>query len=436
MGSFKYTLALLLLCITVTHGSRAPVERFRAYLRIATVHPEPDYQPPVDFLLAQAKEIGLESKTLEYVKGKPLTLLTWKGTDPSLPTILLNSHVDVVPAERTKWNNEPFAAVEDEEGNIFARGSQDMKCVGMQYLEAIRNLKAAGFQPTRTIHISFVPDEEVGGVDGAGNFVASEDFRSLNVGVNLDEGAASPSDSYRVFNGERSPWWLKIKTTGAPGHGSKMYDNSAFENLLKSLESISKFREEQFNLVKNGIKAEGEVTSINGVFLKAGVPTPTGFVMNVQPSEAEAGFDIRLPPLGDVADIQRRIDTEWAPASRNFTYSFAEREYPRDKHGNPKMTAADDSNPWWKLLTDAVAKTGGKLSKPEIFFASTDCRYVRQEGIPAFGFSPMANTPVLLHDHNEFLNAKEYIKGITVYEEIIKAYSSYVSADLDSRAEL
>lgn len=84
-----------------------------------------------------------------------------------------------------------------------------------------------------------------------------------------------------------------------------------------------------------------------------------------------------------------------------MSVQFAEREYPRDKHGNPKMTAADDSNPWWKLLTDAVAKTGGKLSKPEIFFASTDCRYVRQEGIPAFGFSPMANTPVLLHDHNE-----------------------------------
>ena len=29
----------------------------------------------------------------------------------------------------------------DEHGNIFARGSQDMKCVGMQYLEAIRLLK-------------------------------------------------------------------------------------------------------------------------------------------------------------------------------------------------------------------------------------------------------------------------------------------------------
>lgn len=399
------------------------------------MHPLPDYQPPTEFLLAQAKEIGLEARTLEYVKGKPVVLLTWMGKDPSLPSVLLNSHVDVVPAEKSKWKHDPFAAVEDEEGNIFARGSQDMKCVGLQYLEAIRNLKAQGFEPTRTIYISYVPDEEIGGVDGAGNFVSSEDFQKLNVGVTLDEGLASPSESYRVFNGERSPWWLKIKTTGPPGHGSKLYDNSAFENLMKSLESISKFREEQFNLVKNGLKAEGEVTSINGVYLKAGTPTPIGFVMNLQPSEAEAGFDVRIPPLGDIEDLQRRIDEEWAPASRNFTYSFAEKVFPRDKHGNPTVTAADDSNPWWGLLKDAVAKAGGKLNKVEIFPAATDSRYVRQEGIVAFGFSPMANTPVLLHDHNEFLNAEEYTKGIHVYEEIIKAYSSY-APDAASEAEL
>lgn len=42
--------------------------------------------------------------------------------------------------------------------------------------------------------------------------------------------------------------------------------------------------------------------------------------MNLQPSEAEAGFDIRVPPLDDVDDLQRRIE-DWAPASRNLTYS-------------------------------------------------------------------------------------------------------------------
>ncbi len=43
---------------------------------------------------------------------------------------------------------------------------------------------------------------------------------------------------------------------------------------------------------------------------------------------------------------------------------------------------------------------------PRIFPAGTDSRYIREVGIPALGFSPMNNTPILLHDHNEFLNEK------------------------------
>lgn len=65
------------------------------------------------------------------------------------------------------------------------------------------------------------------------------------------------------------------------------------------------------------------------------------------------------------------------------------------------MTALDGSNPWWTLLEEAVKNAGGKLGKPEIFPAATDSRYFRQIGLPAIGFSPMANTPILLHDHNE-----------------------------------
>lgn len=45
-----------------------------------------------------------------------------------------------------------------------------------------------------------------------------------------------------------------------------------------------------------------------------------GFVMNMQPSEAEAGFNIRLPPIADPELVRRRIAEEWAPARWNMTY--------------------------------------------------------------------------------------------------------------------
>ncbi|KAJ7564957.1 hypothetical protein O6H91_02G041200 [Diphasiastrum complanatum] len=414
-------------------ADNAAVERFRSYLVIPSVHPNPNYAPAVEFLLSQAQDIGLDAQTFEFAENKPVLVLTWKGKNPLLPSVLLNSHMDVVPAEKEKWKHDPFAAVLDEKGDIYARGSQDMKCVGMQYLEAVRRLKAKGFKPLRTLHISFVPEEEVGGVNGAEKFVPSEEFKALNVAVVLDEGLASPNETYRVFNGERSPWWLVIRATGAPGHGSKLYDNSALENLIKSLDLISSYRASQFDLIKEGLAAEGEVVSVNPVFLKAGTPTPTGFVMNVQPSEAEAGFDIRLPPLADPVAFDKLIAEEWAPASRNLSFTFKQKVTVRNKKGLPCLTATDSSNPWWLLLKDSITKAGGSIGQPEIFLAATDARFVRDEGIPAFGFSPMANTPILLHDHNEFLNVREYLKGIDVYCEIIETFSSYGGPDDQSK---
>lgn len=65
--------------------------------------------------------------------------------------------MDVVPVYADDWTHDPFAADIDSEGRIFARGSQDMKCVGAQYLAAIRALKKDNVSLKRTIHVMFVP---------------------------------------------------------------------------------------------------------------------------------------------------------------------------------------------------------------------------------------------------------------------------------------
>ncbi|MBA0872863.1 hypothetical protein Goshw_022133 [Gossypium schwendimanii] len=414
------------------------ISRFQQYLQINTTQPSPDYQSSTQFLLSQANSLSLESQVIEFVKGKPVILLKWPGSDLSLPSILLNSHTDVVPFEPSKWTHPPLGAYIDEGGNIFGRGSQDMKSVGMQYLEAIRRLKLSGFQPKRSLYLSFVPDEEIGGYDGAKKLAYSDVFKDMNVEIVLDEGLPSTDGNYRLFYAEMAPWWLVIKSNGAPGHGAKLYDNSAMENLLKSIESIRRFRASQFDLLKAGLKSKGDVISVNMVFLKAGTPSPTGFVMNLQPSEAEAGFDIRAPPTADIESLEKRIEEEWAPASRNMTFEFKQKVTPHDDLGRPLITATDDSNPWWTLIEEAINKANGKIGKPEILSGATDARYFRQLGLTAIGFSPMTNTPFLLHDHNEFLNKAEYFKGINVYESIIEAYTSYIPPGRDgiSRDEL
>lgn len=88
---------------------------------------------------------------------KPVVVLTWQGSKPQLPSLLLNSHMDVVPVYEEFWNHPPFGADMDTSGRIYARGAQDMKSVGTQYLSAIFALKSAGVVLRRTVHVVFVP---------------------------------------------------------------------------------------------------------------------------------------------------------------------------------------------------------------------------------------------------------------------------------------
>jgi aminoacylase len=40
-------------------------------------------------------------------------------------------------------------------------------------------------------------------------------------------------------------------------------------------------------------------------------------------------------------------------------------------------------------------------------------------GIPGFGFTPFNNTPILLHDHNEFINVKTFLKGLDIMYKLV-----------------
>lgn len=62
--------------------------------------------------------------------------------------------------------------------------------------------------------------------------------------------------------------------------------------------------------------------------------------------------------------------------------------------------------------------------KKQIFTGATDALYLREKGHPALGFSPMINTPQLLHDYNEFLNEKTFLTGVEIYTYLIAALAN------------
>ncbi|XP_055714094.1 aminoacylase-1-like [Phlebotomus papatasi] len=384
------------------------IKIFREYLRIPSVHPNPDYVPCVDFLRRQASSLGMDFKVFYPVNEKnPIVILSLKGSDPSLPTILLNSHMDVVPVFPEKWSHPPFSAHLDSDGKIFARGSQDMKCVGTQFLGALRALKRDGIVLKRTIHACFVPDEEVGGKLGMAKFVHSEDFRALNVGFALDEGIASPTETYPVFYAERPAWRVYFKCSGTPGHGSLLHKNTAGEGVRKILDKMMDFREKEAQRLENNPDLLiGDVTTVNLTRIFGGVQS------NVVPPLLTIGFDVRIALDVNLEDFHQQLK-DWAKEAGDGV----ELEFELKEPLIPPTTL-DASNIYWTAFKGAIDEL--KLNiRTQVFPGGTDSRYVREIGIPAIGFSPMGNTPVLLHDHDEFLQADVYLRGIDIFKKII-----------------
>eukprot|EP01100_Stratorugosa_tubuloviscum_P003861 TRINITY_DN193_c0_g2_i1.p1 TRINITY_DN193_c0_g2~~TRINITY_DN193_c0_g2_i1.p1 ORF type:complete len:422 (-),score=165.46 TRINITY_DN193_c0_g2_i1:33-1247(-) len=387
------------------------IGRFCDYLRINTAHPNPNYQQVVQFFKHFAEILNLPFEIYYCVPNKPIIIITIEGIDKNLPSIVLNSHTDVVPVAQSEWKYDAFAAIKTEDGNIYARGTQDMKCVGMQYLEAIIEHKRNNNSFLRTIHLLYVPDEEIGGNDGMRLFVHTEKFASLNAGLVLDEGLASPTEDFTFFYGERTCWWIKIRVTGPTGHGSRFIPNAAIEKLNRTMNKIITYREEQKAHLEKCRCKLGDVTTVNITYLKAGVTSDgKNFSVNVIPCDAEAGIDMRIAPDTDINDIENLLKS-WT-SEEGMTYEFFQKN---EKNVNTDLS---EKNVYFTRFKQACDELKINIV-PEIFPAGTDSRYVRLVGIPAFGFSPINNSPILLHEHNEFLNEKIYLKGIDIYYTII-----------------
>ena len=275
------------------------------------------------------------SAVYEYVSGFPVFVLSLPGSNPSLPSILLNSHYDVVPVMAEYWTHPAFEAPVID-GNIIARGAQDMKCVCSAYLEALLRLRAAGFTHSRSIHAAFMPDEEMGGHHGMANWINSADYKALNVGFALDEGLANIEDCYTVFYGERAVWWTRIVASGPTGHGSRLITNTATEKLMRVINRLMEFRATQVALLDTVKQHEpgcdhavqtkhqlGDVTTVNLTMLKAGVTADGGktYSINVVPMRAEAGFDIRVPPSVPLDEFEAKLK-EWTSQDEGITYDF------------------------------------------------------------------------------------------------------------------
>ncbi len=111
--------------------------------------------------------------------------------------------------------------------------------------------------------------------------------------------------------------------------------------------------------------------------LNAGVTSDHGktYALNVIPSSAEAGFDIRIPPSVPLEEMEKLIKSWCDP--NEITIEFVEKV--------PEHNVSSMTGPWWSTFEKTLQDLKIEVV-PEVFPAGTDSRYLRAAGIPAFGF--------------------------------------------------
>jgi N-acyl-L-amino-acid amidohydrolase len=381
------------------------------YIRIETTHPKPDYDAAIRFLKKHAQADGFLYQEVTVPSGKKVVVITYKGSDPALPAIALNHHMDVVPATQEGWIRAPFSG-DIVDGVMIGRGTQDMKGIGALHYFALKELKQQGIIPSRTIHLFAVPDEEVGGFKGTKEFVETQQFKDLNVGFIVDEGHASGIDGILDIKvSERKPIQVRITSTGACAHGSHLQCHNAVHDLVAFLGQICEIHGEQQSRV--GAQQPGQLLSCNITSLTAGVKKEDGHIaLNMVPDSAQATIDIRVPPTLKREQVIHMLET--------YIQKYPNMKYDILAQATEEPEMRDYHTPLYNAL-EAAIDTCNLKAQPHYFEASSDLRFYQARGLDGVGFTPFTVTDNI-HGINESVPIAQLIQGKDIVVQLLKDF--------------
>jgi succinyl-diaminopimelate desuccinylase len=297
------------------------------------------------------------------------------------PTLMLNGHLDVVPAgDPELWAYPPFAG-EIADGKLWGRGSCDMKAALAAMSVAAHDAAQLGF--SGTLVVAGVVQEEVGGL-GA---------RYLSQHLRPDVVVLGEPSNLELKLGHRGRVELSVRLPGRIAHAAKA---SLGENALT--------------------RAARYLAKLEGCQLPSGGPlggssaTPTGITIspggaNVVPGAAEITIDYRNIVADEPDMILGRLQALDAGAEVTVGEEAAMSEngkvnlrFPRISPAYLVPSGSRELEISRRTVRDALERCGRQYIE-DVWWFSTDAPYLAANGAPVIGFGP--GEPELAHTTEE-----------------------------------
>lgn len=295
--------------------------------------------------------------TVEHFEsdGKPSILAYYGSERPERFKILMNGHVDVVPAAAEQF--KPYVA----DGKLYGRGAGDMKIAALIMADTFCQLAP---KLNYSLGLQIVADEEVGGHNGT--------KYQIDQGVQSDFVIIGECTAPATLSPEaRGICWADVHISGQPAHGAYPWrgDNAA----LKAAQFV-----EELIKVYPVPAQEQWITTANVASIQT-----NNLANNRVPGQAKVSLDIRHV-LGDsnfasVQSAQHFLDN-LLPGAKSTITLFA------------PAYAIDRQNP---ILHKLLAVTQNEVGRRVDFvrrYGSSDARFYGETGTPIVTFG--------LPDHN------------------------------------
>jgi acetylornithine deacetylase/succinyl-diaminopimelate desuccinylase-like protein len=402
-----------------------------------------------EFIAERLTDFGHTPTLLERSPTRSNVVTRIPGADPTLPALLVQAHLDVVPADPAEWSVPPFAG-EIRDGFVWGRGAVDMKDMCATVLTALSRWSAAGTVPRRDIVLAFVADEEDCGEWGAHWLVEAHADLFADCAAAVSESGAytvrtthadgRPVHLYPVATAERGTSHLRLTTTGRAGHGSRRNDDNAVVKLIHALSRLAAHRwpvhltpavEAFLSAAGPALGITVDLDDMDDTLRRLGPAaqiientvhnstTPTvldaGYKVNVIPGTASALVDTRVLP-GTEPEMMAEVDRLIGPDVR--------REYLQHQ---PPVQAPVES-PWFDAMAASLrASDPLAVVVPFCMGGGTDAKAFTKLGIDCYGFAPLYCPPGFdLHRMAHGVDERAPIEGLRFGVDVLDRFLSTV----------
>jgi acetylornithine deacetylase len=323
------------------------------------------------------------------------------------PALLLNGHVDVVPAEAALWSSGPFAPVRAG-GWLTGRGAGDMKggfALGLLAVTALRRIMPDAL--TGELGFLSVIEEEC---TGNGTLAA------CNAGVLGDAVILLEPTDLGVLLGGIGVLWIEIEITGVPAHAEAAdRAQNPIRGLPAILRALASF-EEVINEMDGDPAFAGIARPYN---VNVGAVLAGDWASSV-PARARLRVRVGFPRAWSPDEAFKRVSAAVLEASTEDPW-LADRPPVIRQTGFRAEGYLLPADHWLaEAMSLAHQSVTGAPARRTTIGATTDARYyLNQFGVPALAYGPTARN---IHAIDEAVELASIVTGAKALARFIAGF--------------